>query len=97
MIAFVGLMYTALLNNRSYLAKAYPGKNGEDCNVGNEKYFLGDALWCIISTVFGLISYTLWVIGTSKTTNNPSSQETAHNERDVATGKLQILQTKEQS
>ncbi|XP_021760695.1 uncharacterized protein LOC110725538 [Chenopodium quinoa] len=69
-IAFVGLIYTAMLNNSHYLAKTYPGINGDDCNVGNEKYYIGDALWCIISTVLGLTSYAFWVKGTAKTSDN---------------------------
>ncbi|XP_057546056.1 uncharacterized protein LOC130825046 isoform X2 [Amaranthus tricolor] len=74
-IAFLGLIYTAILNNKSYLTKTFSGENGDICEIGKENLFLGAAFWCIITIFLGLISYALWVCGSA---NGKSYQRTVN-------------------
>lgn len=70
-IAFIGLIYTAIVNNHKFLVKHHSKiDNGGSCFVGLESMFLGAAFWCIITTVFGLIAYAFWVCGAANTNNN---------------------------
>ncbi|XP_010671897.3 uncharacterized protein LOC104888572 [Beta vulgaris subsp. vulgaris] len=92
-IAFMGLIYTAILNNTDYLTKAYPGNNGKVCNVGNAALFLGTACWCVISTGLGLISYAFWVCGIGGS-NNDSNE--VNQEQGVSMGEPHMPPAKEQ-
>lgn len=94
LVTFIGLIYTAILDNTSFLAKTYTRGNSDSCGVGNENLFLGAAYWCIISTVVGLVSYAFWACGAAKTNNNNQGRAFDH-EHGVAMGEPQMQQPKE--
>lgn len=72
-IAFIGLIVSAIVNNNSFLANAFPGSNnGEKCyNIHKDsRLFLGAAIWCIISIVLGLLSYFILRASTNRSNQN---------------------------
>ncbi|KNA13479.1 hypothetical protein SOVF_116600 [Spinacia oleracea] len=80
-IAFIGLIYTAMLNNRKYLVQNHSENNidssileGGICYIGKENLFLGDAVWCIFSIVSGLFAYSFRVCATRNRNNNDNYQ-----------------------
>ncbi|CAO2821333.1 unnamed protein product [Amaranthus hypochondriacus] len=96
-IAFMGLLYTSILNNTTYLANAYPGKNGEICNVGESMLFLAAALLCVISNFLGLICYGFWACSVYyNTNNNRPTLPINHYHQDVVVGQPQTSQPNQQ-
>lgn len=100
-IAFIGLIYTAILNNHKFLVKHHSDNNdnGGVCFIGKENLFLGTAFWCIISTVSGLISYVFWVCAADNR-NNVNLQagygNSANSGQGVAMGQPHTQLSKEQ-
>ncbi|XP_021729190.1 uncharacterized protein LOC110696212 [Chenopodium quinoa] len=69
-IVFIGLMYTAAVNNHKFLVKHHSLRaNGGSCFIGMKQMNLGAASWCLIKTVFGLISYAFWACGKDRDNN----------------------------
>ncbi|KAL9225083.1 hypothetical protein vseg_001048 [Gypsophila vaccaria] len=68
-ITFVGLIYTAVINDRSYLRKQNNisiGHKKEDCLMGKETLFLGAAVWCVFTVIFSLATYATFTCGLRK-------------------------------
>ncbi|KMT15989.1 hypothetical protein BVRB_3g051720 [Beta vulgaris subsp. vulgaris] len=94
-IAYIGLIYTAMHNKSSYLAKAYSGNNGNFCKLEKDNLFLGAAIWCIITIILGLISYAFWMCGASNKNNNYQSRY-GNSEQGIAMGQPHTQLAKEQ-
>ncbi|XP_021763834.1 uncharacterized protein LOC110728504 [Chenopodium quinoa] len=94
-IAFMGLLYTAIHNNISYLAKIQSEDNNHICKVGKEDVFLGATIWCIITIVLGLISYAFWAYGAANNTNNNYASSSNY-KQGVAMGRPHTQLSKEQ-
>lgn len=82
----MGLIYTAVVNNHKFLVKNHSHNNGGGCFIGKENLFLGAAIWCVITTVLGLISYGFWACSTDSRDTSDQAEYARSYEQGVAMG-----------
>ncbi|XP_074320399.1 uncharacterized protein LOC141657156 [Silene latifolia] len=73
-ITFVGLVSSAIYNNKSLLvSKNYRSVSGrkEECLIENESLFLGAAIWCVITMFFTMSSYATLMCARRRDRNIP--------------------------
>ncbi|KAJ8442445.1 hypothetical protein Cgig2_018722 [Carnegiea gigantea] len=91
LIAFMGLIATAILNNHHYLANKYPRSDTESgCKTGKENLFLGAAVWCVFTVGLGLISYALFSAGARRDRSHQRDGYLANEQGNVAMGQTQV-------
>ncbi|XP_021763829.1 uncharacterized protein LOC110728497 [Chenopodium quinoa] len=93
-ISFIGLIYTAVVNSHKFLVKHHSQNNGGNCFIGLENLFLGAAIWCIITTVLGLITYAFWACSIHN--KNTNCEQANYGQSGVAMGQIHTQLPKEQ-
>ena len=87
----MGLIATAILNNRHYLANKYPRSDtGSGCNTGKENLFLGTAVWCVFTVVLGVVSYSLFSAGVRRDRRRQRDGYLVNEQGNVAMGETQV-------
>lgn len=76
MIAFIGLIATAIDNNHHHLAKK--------CKTGRDDLFQGAAIWCVFTIVLSHISYGFFKAGVRRNRSNQRGDSLANEQGNVA-------------